>query len=80
MNHQQIQQAAADTSWIGAGAGVVGFLTSSYFIGLLGVMVALLGVFINAAMNWHFKHREDRRRQAEHEKFMRRPTQPGELE
>jgi hypothetical protein len=76
----QVQQAAGDTAWAGAATGIIGVLTSSYFIGLLGVAVAFLGVVINSAMNWHFRRREDMRRQAEHEKAMRRPTIPGSLE
>lgn len=80
LNPQQVQQAAGDTAWAGAATGIIGVLTSSYFIGLLGVAVAFLGVVINSAMNWHFRRREDMRRQAEHEKAMRRPTVPGSLE
>lgn len=68
-------QLATPTTWTGAGTGVIGFLTSSYFIGLVGVFIALAGFLVN----WYYKHKEDKRSQAEHEKRMRAVTRPGDL-
>ena len=47
----------------GAGLGVFGWLLSSQFIGLAGVVVALIGVLIS----WHYKREANRRHVAEHE-------------
>ena len=47
----------------GAGLGVFGWLLSSQFIGLAGVVVALIGVLIS----WHYKREANRRYVAEHE-------------
>jgi hypothetical protein len=51
------------TTGAGAGLGVYGWLTSSQFIGLAGVVIALIGVLIN----WHYKAKAHRRSEAEHE-------------
>lgn len=70
------QQMAPPTTWVGAGTGLVGFLTSSYFIGLVGVLIALAGFCVN----WYYRHKEFKLKKAEHEKRMRAiETKPGEL-
>ena len=81
MSKEQIdniaQQLATPTTLTGAGTGLVGFFASSYFIGLVGVLVALAGFLVN----WYYKARDDRRAQREHEMRMKRlATQPGDLE
>ena len=50
------------TAGAGAGLGVFGWLLSSQFIGLAGVIVALIGVLIS----WHYKRESNRRHIAEH--------------
>ena len=45
----------------GAVAGVFGWLASVNWIGLSGVLIALLGLL----MNWYFQRRRDRRESAE---------------
>ena len=47
----------------GAGLGVFGWLLSSQFIGLAGVVVALIGVLIS----WHYKREANKRHEREHE-------------
>lgn len=43
--------------WTGAGAGFLGFLAQANWIGILGVVLALLGFLVNT---W-FQFRKDRR-------------------
>lgn len=50
----------------GAGASVFGWFTSNEFALLVGVIVAVGGF----AVNWYYKHKEDKRRQAEHDQRM----------
>lgn len=45
----------------GAAAGVVGFLASINWIGLTGVLVAVVGLLVNI----HFQHRRDKREERE---------------
>ncbi len=65
---EQIATAGSRTSlWGGALGAVAAFLTSN-FVGLLGVLVALLGLLVNL----HFRRKADRRMQAESELRQRR--------
>jgi hypothetical protein len=50
----------------GAGATVFGWFTSNEFAVVAGVTIALGGFIVN----WYYRHKEDRRRQAEHERKM----------
>lgn len=87
MNREQAETIITDISqkvtYTGAGTGILGFLTSSQFLGLIGVLVALAGFLVN----WYYKHKEDLRREQAHAKRMRelaagRPDpscDPGEL-
>ena len=52
----------------GAGLGVFGWLLSSQFIGLAGVVVTLIGVLIS----WYYKREANRRHVAEHDLRMER--------
>ena len=56
------------TAGAGAGLGVFGWLLSSQFIGLAGLVVALIGVLIS----WHYKREANRRHVAEHALRMER--------
>ena len=47
----------------GASASVVSWFISSEFGVLMGILVGISGLLIN----WYYKHKEDKRRQAEHE-------------
>ena len=56
------------TAGAGAGLGVFGWLLSSQFIGLAGLVVALIGALIS----WYYKHEANRRHVAEHALRMER--------
>ena len=71
MNNEAINHLATlgdRTAGAGAGLGVFGWLLSSQFIGLAGLVVALIGVLIS----WHYKHEANRRHVAEHALRMER--------
>lgn len=65
------QQAAFDTTMAatgskatlgGAGASVVSWFLSSEFGMLMGILIGVTGLLVN----WYYKHKEDKRRQIEH--------------
>ena len=71
MNNEAVNHLATlgdRTAGAGAGLGVFGWLLSSQFIGLAGVIVALIGVLIS----WHYKREANRRHVAEHALRMER--------
>ena len=71
MNDETINHLATlgdRTAGAGAGLGVLGWLLSSQFIGLAGLVVALIGVLIS----WHYKREANRRHVAEHALRMER--------
>lgn len=71
MNNEAVNHLATlgdRTAGAGAGLGVFGWLLSSQFIGLAGVLVALIGVLIS----WHYKRESNRRHIAEHALRMER--------
>lgn len=50
----------------GASASVVSWFLSSEFGMLMGILIGVVGLGIN----WYYKHKEDKRRQAEHDRRM----------
>lgn len=54
-------------TYTGASTSVLSWFLSSEFGILMGILVGVGGFGIN----WFYKHKEDKRRQAEHEKRMR---------
>lgn len=50
----------------GASTSIVAWFLSSEFGMLMGIMIGIGGL----AINWYYKHKEDRRRQAEHDRRM----------
>ena len=67
---------ASKTTYAGATTATLGWITSSEFGVLVGLVVAVLGLLTNL---W-FQHRRDRREQIEHEKRMKKlETRPGDL-
>lgn len=52
--------------YAGGGTGVVGFLLSSGFIGLGGLLIALIGLVVNI----RFKRRANKRLEREHDAHM----------
>jgi hypothetical protein len=53
-------------TYTGAGTSIFGWLTANEFAVLIGVAVAIGGFVVN----WYYRHKEDRRQQAEHDRRM----------
>lgn len=60
--------AGAKATYTGASTSVVAWFLSSQFGVLFGILLGLAGL----AVNWFYRHRQDKREQAEHEKRMGR--------
>lgn len=61
-----IAAAASKATQVGAGTSVVSWFMSSEFGVIFGFLLGVGGLLIN----WYYKHKEDRRRQVEHERRM----------
>lgn len=59
--------AGSKATYTGAGASLVGWLTSSEAGVIFGIVLGVIGLLVNL----YFKHRDDRRQQIEHEARMR---------
>lgn len=67
---------ASKATKVGAGTTVLGWVLSSEFGVLVGVVLGVLGLLTNL---W-FQHRRDKREQLEHEKRMAKlDSRPGDL-
>lgn len=55
--------AGSKATYTGAGASVMGWVLSSEFGVLIGLLLGLGGFLVN----WYYKHKEDKRQQREHE-------------
>lgn len=65
---EQIATTVADkATYGGAGTGVLGWITNNNLLGLIGVIVAICGFLLN----WYYKAKEDKRRDAEHQAIMK---------
>ena len=53
---------ASKSTYAGAGTSVLGWLLSSEFTVIVGIVVAVAGL----AVNWYYKAKADRRQQDEH--------------
>jgi hypothetical protein len=53
-------------TYTGASASVLGWMISSEFGVLFGLFLGLVGLCVN----WFYKHKEDKRQQAEHDRRM----------
>ncbi len=53
-------------TYTGAGTTLLGWLTSNEFAVLVGVLIGVGGFIVN----WYYRHKEDKRRQLEHERRM----------
>ena len=62
-----IAASASNATDTGAGAAVLGFLAADTVTAVIGATVAV-GGFIT---NWYYRHKEDKRRQQEHELRLR---------
>jgi hypothetical protein len=54
-------------TYTGASASVLGWVISSEFGVLFGIFIGTAGL----AINWYYRHKEDKRQQAEHDRRMR---------
>ena len=59
---------ASKSTYGGAAASVLGWMLSSEFTVIVGIVVAVVGLVVN----WYYKAKADRRQQAEHEARMAR--------
>ena len=59
--------AGSKATYGGAGASVVGWLMSSEFGVVAGIIIGIAGFCVN----WYYRHKQDRREQEEHERKMR---------
>lgn len=64
-------------TYTGAGASFIGWVLSSQFGVLAGVVIGVVGLLVNL----YFRSRQDAREEREHEARMRKlKTRPGELQ
>ncbi len=61
-----VSAAASKSTYAGAGTSVMGWMMSSEFTILIGLLVAVGGFLVN----WYYKAKEDKRRQVEHDRRM----------
>lgn len=61
-----IAATAGKATYGGAATSIFGWLTSNEFAVLIGAFVAVGGFCVN----WYYRHKEDKRQQAEHERRM----------
>lgn len=59
--------AGSKATYTGAGASLVGWLTSSEAGVIFGIVLGVIGLLVNL----YFRHRDDKRQQIEHEARMR---------
>lgn len=70
-----IAAVGSKTTYAGAGATAAGWLLSSEFIGLCGILIALAGLVVNFFFRW----RQDRREKIEHLARMKKLSLLGGL-
>jgi hypothetical protein len=63
---QMLATTGSKATYTGAGTAFFGWFTASEFIGLVGLFVAIAGLVVN----WYYRHKDDKRMQAEHEARM----------
>jgi heme/copper-type cytochrome/quinol oxidase subunit 2 len=62
-----IAAAGSKATYTGAGMTISGWLLSSEFAVLIGIVLGVAGFLVN----WYYKHRHDARERAEHAERMR---------
>jgi hypothetical protein len=62
-----IAAVGSKATYTGAGMTVGGWLLSSEFAVLMGIVIGVAGLLVN----WFYRHRQDERERAEHEARMR---------
>lgn len=68
-----IAAAGSKATYAGASASIFGWLMSSEAGVLFGILLGTVGLLIN----WYYKHKEDKRRQAEHDRRMQDGDEPS---
>lgn len=63
-----IATAASKATFAGAGTSIFGWLTSSEFGVVAGIVIGVVGLCVN----WYFRRKTDKREQREYEARMRR--------
>lgn len=58
---------AATVKWGGATAAALGAVTFTEWLGICGLIVAIIGTFAQIWINFHYKRKEDRRETERHE-------------
>lgn len=58
--------AGSKATYTGATTTIFGYLTSNEFAVLAGLVLGIAGFVVN----WYYRHKEDKRQQAEHERRM----------
>lgn len=61
-----VSTTASKVTYGGAGASVISWFMSSEFGMLMGILIGVIGL----GVNWYYKHKEDCRRQEEHNRRM----------
>ncbi len=61
-----IAATAGKFTYAGAGTSLFGWFTSNEFAVLVGTLLAIGGFIVN----WYYRHKEDKRQQAEHDRRM----------
>ncbi len=64
--------AGSKATYAGSGMTLGGWLVSSEFAVLVGIVIGIAGFLVN----WFYRHRQDRRERAEHEARMRQFEHP----
>lgn len=58
--------ATSTVKWGGASLAVTGAFTLNEWLGILGLLVAIIGTFANFGINWYYKRQENNRSQERH--------------
>ena len=67
MTDAALASLGSKTTWAGVATTGAGWLMSNAFFGWLGFFVAIIGLMITL----HYKRKEDRRREVEHQALLR---------
>lgn len=54
-------------TYTGASTSIVGWFMSSQFGVLAGILIGIIGLCVN----WYYKHKQDKREEAEHKRRMK---------
>lgn len=66
-NAELAVHAASAAKWGGATAAVIGGLSVTEWLGVCGLIVAIIGTFAQIWINFYYKRKEDKRETERHE-------------